>query len=142
MLSAKQLARRWFDEVWNQRDAGAISRFFAKDGVAHGLGANGEDLIGPAGFLPFHQAFLGGFADLQITIDDLIEEDDRVAVRWHTKGTLTGHGMGFAPTHKPMDITGMSILRVQNGQIVEAWNNFDVLGMHQQLGTLATLAGM
>ena len=140
-MSAKQLARRWFDEVWNQRDAAAINRFFAKDGVAHGLGPNGEDLIGPAGFQAFHQAFLGGFGDLQITIDDLIEEDDRVAVRWHVTGTLTGHGMGFAPTGKRMTVTGMTIIRVQNGQIVEGWNNFDVLGMHQQLGTLAAVAG-
>jgi hypothetical protein len=51
-MSGKQIARRWFDEVWNQRDATAISRYFAKDGIAHGLGANGEDLIGPNGFLP------------------------------------------------------------------------------------------
>ena len=53
-----------------------------------------------------------------------------------------GHGMGFAPTGKPMSITGMSILRVQDGQIVEAWNNFDVLGMHQQLDTLAAVTGI
>jgi steroid delta-isomerase-like uncharacterized protein len=141
-MSGKHVARRWFDEVWNQRDSTAISRFFAKDGIAHGLSANGEDLIGPDGFLPFHAAFLGRFADLQITIDDLIEEGDRVAVRWHATGTLTGHGMGFAPTGKPMSITGTSILRVQNGQIVEARNNFDVLGMHQQLGTVASIAGV
>jgi len=141
-MSAKQLARRWFDDVWNRRDATAIDRLFATDGVAHGLGPNGQDLIGPAGFTPFHQAFLGGFADLQITIDDLIEEQDRVAVRWHATGTLTGHGMGVAPTGKPMTITGMSILRVLNGQISEAWNNFDVLGMHQQLGTLAGVSQM
>ena len=141
-MSGKQIARRWFDEVWNQRDASAISRYFAKDGIAHGLGANGEDLIGPNGFLPFHAAFLGGFDDLQITLDDLIEEGDSVAVRWHCTGTLTGHGMGFAPTGKPMHITGMSIIRVQGGQIVEAWNNFDVLGMHQQLDTLASIVGV
>ena len=40
-----------------------------------------------------------------------------------------------------MTVTGMSVIRVENGQIVEAWNNFDVLGMHQQLGTLAVIAG-
>ena len=141
-MSAKHVAQRWFEEVWNQRDDSAISQLFAEDGIAHGLGANGEDLIGPAGFLPFRAAFLAGFADLRIVIEDLIEEDDHVAARWRATGTLTGHGMGFAPTGKPMTITGMSICRVKNGQIVEAWNNFDVLGMHQQLGTLAAIAGM
>ena len=141
MLSGKQLAQRWFDEVWNQRDASAIGRYFPKDGIAHGL-PPGPDLIGPAGFLPYHAAFLDSFADMRIAIDDLIEEDDRVAVRWHCTGTLTGGGLGVGPTGKPMNIAGMSILRVRDGQIVEAWNNFDVLGMHQQLGTLATIAAM
>ena len=139
-MSNKQLVRRWFDDVWNRRDASAIGRMFAKDGVAHGLGADGQDLIGPDGFRSFHQAFLSGFADLQIVIEDLVEEDDRVAARWRASGTLTGHGMGTPPTGKRMSVTGMSIIRAQNGQIVEAWNNFDVLGMHQQLGTLSAIA--
>jgi steroid delta-isomerase-like uncharacterized protein len=141
-MSGKDVMQRWFEEVWNQRDDSAISRLFAEDGIAHGLGANGEDLIGPAGFLPFRTAFLAGFADLRIIIEDSIEEGDRVAVRWRATGTLTGHGMGFAPTGRPMTITGMTIARVKNGQIIEGWNNFDVLGMHQQLGTLAVIAGM
>jgi steroid delta-isomerase-like uncharacterized protein len=116
-MGSKQIARRWFDEVWNPRDANAIQRMFAKDGVAHGLGAGGEDLIGPDGFLPFHNAFFGGFADFRMTIEDLVEEDDRVAVRWRASGVVTGPGMGLAPTGKPMAVTGMSILRFQNGQI-------------------------
>ena len=140
-MSHKQIARRWFEEVWNQRDGSAIQRMFSKDGIAHGLGADSQDLVGPAGFVAFHDAFLGGFTDLHIAIEDLIEEDDRIAVRWRARGTLTGHGLGFAPTGKPMEVSGMSILRVRNDQIVEAWNNFDVLGMHQQLGTLANLTG-
>lgn len=141
-MSNKQLLRKWFDEVWNKRDASAIPRMFAANGIAHGLGADGKDMIGPAEYAPFHQAFLSGFADLKITLDDLLEEGDQVAARWHAKGTLTGHGLGFPPTGKNMTITGMTIVRVQNGQIVEAWNNFDVLGMHQQLGTLAAIATM
>jgi steroid delta-isomerase-like uncharacterized protein len=140
-MSHKQIARRWFEEVWNQRDAKAISRMFAKDGIAHGLGPDGRDLIGPDGFLPFHESFLKGFADLQITIEDLIEEDDRIAVRWRATGTHTGDGLGVAPTGKVMTITGMSILRVESSQIAEAWNNFDVLGMHLQLGTLLAAMG-
>src|SRR3954464_14537619 len=111
----------------------------AKDAVAHGLAGDGQDLIGPEGFLPFHESFLAGFADLQISLEDLIEEDDRIAIRWRATGTHTGDGLGVGATGKAMTVTGMSIVRVQGGQIVEAWNNFDVLGMHQQLGTLAAL---
>lgn len=138
-MSNKQLVRRWFDEVWNRRDATAIGRLLSKNAVAHGLAADGGDLIGPDGFVPFHSSFLNGFADLQLTIEDLIEEDDRVAARWRVTGTLSGEGLGVAPTGRRMSITGMTIVRIQDGLIVEGWNNFDVLGMHQQLGTLSQL---
>ncbi len=137
MSSNKVVARRWFEEVWNRRDASAISRMFAEDGIAHGLASDGGPLTGPEGFLPFHRAFIESFKDLRIEIDDLVEEDDKVAVRWHVTGTHTGHGLGVTPRGKAMTVTGMSILRTRDGLIVEAWNNFDVLGMHRQLDTLA-----
>ena len=138
-MSNKQLARRWFEEVWNHRDAAAIQRMASADCVVHGLGDQGEDVIGLDGFRFFHQKFLGAFNDLRVTIEDLLEEDDRVAIRWRATGTMTGDGLGLKPTGKTMTITGMSIVRVWNGQLVEGWNNFDLLGMHQQLGTLAAI---
>ena len=139
-MSNKQVVRRWFDEVWNKRDASAISRMFAAERVARGLTEGGQDLVGPERFLAFHQAFMNAFADLHITMDDLIEEDDRIAARWHCTGTLTGTGLGIPPTGKRMTMNGMSIARVQNGRIIEAWNTVDFLGMHRQLGTLAAVA--
>jgi predicted ester cyclase len=79
--------------------------------------------------------------DLHITIEDLVEEGDRVAVRWRATGTLTGDGFGVPPTGKRMDMGGgMTIARVHNGRIAEAWNNFDFFGMHYQLGTLSSVA--
>jgi steroid delta-isomerase-like uncharacterized protein len=138
-MGNKQIVRRWFEDVWNRRDASAIPRLMAADAVAHGLTLEGQDLVGPKGFLPFHTSFTSAFGDLQIVLDDLIEEDDRVAARWHTTGTLTGDGLGVPPTGRSMAITGMTILRVRDGVIVEAWNNFDVLGMHRQLGTIAAV---
>ena len=71
-MSNKQIARRWVEEVWNQRHSAAIERLLAKGAITHGLGIDGQDLVGPEGFLPFHQAFLDSFADLQLTIEDLL----------------------------------------------------------------------
>jgi predicted ester cyclase len=48
--------------------------------------------------------------------------------------------MGFKATQKSVEFTGMCFARVQDGRIVEAWNNFDFLAMHTQLGTLASLS--
>jgi steroid delta-isomerase-like uncharacterized protein len=135
----KLLVRRWFEEVWNQGRTESIAKMFAADGVAHGLAPDGGALKGPEAFAGFQQAFLKAFPDLKLTVEDLIEEGDKVAVRWSTAGTLQGDGLGVIPTGRSMKVTGMTIVRLRDGMLVEGWNNFDVLGMHQQVGTLAQL---
>ena len=111
----------------------------ATDAVAHGLNAEGQAVHGPKEFETFQRAFLNAFPDLKVTVDDVIAEADKVALRWRVTGTLQGEGLGIQPTGRSMTITGMSIVRIRNNQIVEGWNNFDMLGMHQQLGTLSQL---
>jgi len=51
-----------------------------------------------------------------------------------------GHSLGFAATNREVEFTGMTFARVRDGQIVEAWNNFDFMSMFQQLGALQTVA--
>ena len=53
------------------------------------------------------------------------------------KGRHTGDTLGGKATDKPVDFTGVTIARVENGNIVEGWNNFDFLTMYQQLGWVA-----
>jgi steroid delta-isomerase-like uncharacterized protein len=129
----KAIVRRWFDEVWNQGRVEAIDELFAQDGVAHGLG---EDLHGPGGFKPFQAAFRAAFPDLRIEIHRLVSEGDLVAYDWSASGTHHGHLMGVAPTGRSARIGGMSIVRIRNGQIAEAWNVFDQLGLFEQLGAV------
>ena len=52
------------------------------------------------------------------------------------RATHTGEGIGITPTDKPVEFTGMTMVRVKDGKIVEAWNNFDFMAMFQQLGAL------
>jgi steroid delta-isomerase-like uncharacterized protein len=141
-MSNKHVMARWFEEVWNQRQVSAIDNLMAIDHAGHGLGADGGDLVGPHEFKPYHQAFLDAMPDLRITVDDLIEEGDRVVARWTARGTLTGPGLGLAPTGKPMTVTGVSIGRIAGGRITESWNTFDLLHMHRQLGTLTQVAAV
>ena len=141
-MSNKQVMRRWFQEVWNERQVSAIDRLMSKDHAGHGLGPNGGDIVGPDAFKPYHKAFVDAMPDLRFTIDDLIEEGDRVVARWTASGTLTGNGLGLPPTGRLMTLTGMSIARIAGGHIAESWNTFDQMHMHQQLGTLAHVAAL
>jgi steroid delta-isomerase-like uncharacterized protein len=125
------LVRRWFDEVWNQGREATVDELLASNAVVHGTGG---DLVGPAGFKPFFRAYRSAFPDVRLRIDELVESGDVVAVRWNATGTHRGDGLGFAPTGRPMQMNGMTFIRVQGNRMVEGWNNFDQLGMLQQLG--------
>ena len=131
------LLRRWFEEVWNKGRAEAIDEMFACDGIAHGLAdQSGAELCGPEGFKPFFESFRNAFPDLKVIVEDTIAQGDKIAARCRVVGKHMGDGIGIAATNMPVEFTGMTIVRIKDGQIVEAWNNFDFLSMFKQLGAM------
>ena len=130
------LIRRWFEEVWNKGRADAIGEMFTEDGIAHGLADDGGPLLGPGAFRAFHSTFHQAFPDIVVKVEDTISEGDKIAARCTVRGKHTGDSLGFAATQAQMEITGIAIVRIRDGKIVEAWNNFDFMTMNRQLGTL------
>ncbi|MCA1576916.1 MAG: ester cyclase [Acidobacteria bacterium] len=136
----KQILRRWFDEVWNKGRAEAIDEMFDENGIAHGLADDPSGPIkGPSNFRPFYEVFRQAFPNLTIDIDDMVAEGDKVAARCSVRGKNEGELMGRAATQAPVEFTGMTIVRIADGKIVEAWNNFDFMTMYKQCGHLALL---
>jgi steroid delta-isomerase-like uncharacterized protein len=134
----KQLVRRWFEEVWNKGRADAIDEMFDENGIAHGLADDPANPIkGPTAFRPFHETFRQAFPNMVIDIEDLVAEGDRVAARCAVRAKHEGEFMGRAATQSPVEFTGITIVRIANGKIVEAWNNFDFMTMYKQVGHLA-----
>ena len=128
------LVHEWFEQVWNRGDVAAINRLMAPDAVIHGLREpGGAHPNGRDSFIPFFHKFRDAFPDLQIVVEDAIVEGDKIACRCTVRGTHRGHTLGFAATLKPVEFTGMCIIRVRDGQIVEGWNNFDFATMSTQL---------
>ena len=133
----KTLIRRWFEEVWNQGREEAIDEMFAQHGVAHGLAdESGNELRGPTDFKPFFHKFRSAFPDMQIVVEDTVAENDKVAARCTVRGKHQSDSLGFAATGRSTEFTGITIVRIERGQIVEAWNNFDFMTMSRQLGAL------
>ena len=133
----KALVRRWFEEVWNKGREEAIEEMFAADGIAHGLDdGSSQPLRGADGFKPFFRQFREAFPEVNVVVEDAIAEGDKVAARCSVRGHHRGGTLGFAATDRPVEFTGMTIARVRDGKIVEAWNNFDFMTMYQQLGAL------
>ena len=82
--------------------------------------------------------------DFHVTLDDIFAEGDKVVVRWTVRGTHQGNielgsmGITVPPTGKQISFVGMDIFHFRGGKIVEAWRNWDRLGLFQQLGVVPT----
>lgn len=129
-----KLARRWFQEVWNEGRMQTVHELFAPDGVAIGQSEQGEALRGPKDFASFVERIRGAFPDIKITVEDAFGADDRVALRWSAAMTHKGHQLGMPATNRQVRISGITITRMRDGQIVEGWDNWDQLGLMKQLG--------
>ena len=129
----KDLARRWFEEVWNKQSESAIEEMFHRDGKALGLPEPDSVIHGPDEFKVLHRTFLRTFPDLQIHLDDLIAEGNKVAVRWTATMTHLGNELGYAPTGKKLSLSGSSFLLCREGKIVEGWNSMDFTRLREQL---------
>jgi steroid delta-isomerase-like uncharacterized protein len=128
--SERNLGERWFEEVWNRGRREAIAEMLAPTAVVHDGGA---DTIGPDGFYSFFERINAAFSGLHVQIHDTMAENDKVCVRWSCKASHTGEGLGVGPTGKTIQVTGISILRVRDEMVVETWQNWDMLGMLEQL---------
>jgi len=129
----KQLARRWFEEVWNQKSEAAIDAMYHPQGRAYGLPDAGSVLVGPEEFKKFHRAQVGAFPDLHFELKDVIAEGDRVAIRWTATMTHRGDQLGFAASGKSATLEGSSFLVIRDGEIFEGWNQMEMQGLLQYL---------
>jgi steroid delta-isomerase-like uncharacterized protein len=128
------LIRRWFRQVWREGKNETIYELLAPDAVLSGQTGPQKEIRGPKEFAAFAAKIRNAFPDTDIVVKDIFGTDDRVAVRWSAKMTHKGDGLGVPATGKGVEITGMSIARIVNGQIVEGWDNWDRLAMLEQIG--------
>ncbi len=134
--SNRALVEHLFNEVLNHEDLSVIIDEYC-DCVYH-LPLVGE-LTGEA-LRQFFASLFAAFPDLQRTVEDLITDDyQRVVARWRATGTHRGEFMGIAPTGKRITFTGVSIHRISGGKIIEEWQEWDSLGLMQQLGVVPML---
>jgi predicted ester cyclase len=134
----KAVLRREVEELYNHTGSlDVVEEIFSPDYVSHEP-TSGE-VRGIEGARQFAATFRKAFPDLENTIEDMVAEGDKVVMRFRGSGTHEGETTeAFGPpTGKRMEITGITIKRLAGGKIVEAWTNFDALGMMQQLGVIA-----
>jgi steroid delta-isomerase-like uncharacterized protein len=129
----KTVVRRFIDEVFVRQDPAAVDELVAEDFTPHSWGSvpPGREALKAA-----QQRVSAGLRDASMTIEDMIAEGDRVAVRLTSRGTHAGEFMGMPPSGKSYEISETHVLRLRDGQVVEHWRDADMLGMMQQLGAM------
>ncbi len=133
------LARRFHMDLFQHGNLGVADEIIAPDFVLHSPGLPPAMHRGPEGAKQFAAMIRGGFPDLQIAHEDTLSIGDKVVIRWSAIGTQTGELLGIAPTGRRMMVTGIDIFRIADGKLVEFWQNWDQLGMLQQLGVVPPL---
>ena len=129
----KAIVRR-YQEAYNTNNLEALDAVVAPDiktpamlpGFPPGL----------EGIKQLHRITVDAWPDLHTKIEDLIAEGDRVTARITMSATPQKEAFGVPPTGKSFKISGMYIVRIANGKIVEHWGVEDALGIMQQLGLM------
>jgi predicted ester cyclase len=128
----KETVRRLYDECLNKRNYALLKELFS----AEYIGPNGEK--GPESFERTIKPLILAFPDIQWTVEDILEEGDKVAVRHSLKGTHTATFRGLAATGTVVTNTGMALFAFKGDKIIASWTETDRLGFNQQLGVVPT----
>jgi steroid delta-isomerase-like uncharacterized protein len=137
---SKAVARRFIEELWNERRLELADELFAPDAVTHQLRSGAPDVSAPRtpDLIKRHvNEWLAALPDLFFTIEQMIAEADTVVTRCTMSGTHTGAWQGVAPTGKQVSVRLIVIHRIAAGRIAEDWVLVESLGLFQQLGLVS-----
>ena len=129
------IAKQFYNEVINKGDNDLMKSIMSENFVDHYAAPNI-----PKGIEGFKQ-FLGmvgtAFPDIQVTVDEMFCDDDKVAVCLTVSGSHTGILLGsIPPTGKHAVWTGIDVLKIESGKITERWSQRDIFGMMKQIGVV------
>jgi steroid delta-isomerase-like uncharacterized protein len=128
----KALVRHWFEEL-DQRNFDVIDELLSVDYRDHNPPL--PDL--PSGREGVRQSSLmlySAFPDAVHIIEDQLAEGDKVMTRLTTRATFLGEILGFRPTGKVVEVSGIAVHRISNGHLVEHWAHMDMAGFMEQIG--------
>jgi predicted ester cyclase len=132
--AAAKAAVRRFVAGFNRKDPEALAREYGDGYVLDFPG--GPKAEGIAGIKQAAGEFIAAFPDLQFTVDDLVAQGGYVVWRWQMTATHKGNLGPFLASNKPVHLSGISLLRVHDGKIVEDRVRADMIGLLQQIGAI------
>lgn len=114
-----------WEQVWDE--------LVSSDVVYH-FNSSPEPIIGLQANKEFNTSLFQGFPNIKQTIADMVAEENKVVYRTTITGKHTGEFLGIPPTNKSVKINDFTLLKINNGQIVEWWYECNLLELMKQLG--------
>lgn len=120
--------------AWNSGSADGLDAVISADFKRHAVPTSPVPLS--EGLEGMKQAMAGAHATFEgfnVVIDEVIVSDNRYVMRWTYSGTHTGEG-NEALAGKKVKNSGVSVVHVADGKMVEEWATWDNLSTMMQLG--------
>lgn len=124
----ESIARRLIDVGYGEKNLDVIDELVTEEFVEHG-----RDLHGREAFKRYVQSIPEWASDHTVSSDLQIANEDCVVARWTATGTNDGPLMGAEPTGNRFEFTGVSLYRIDDGRITEAWTYWDSMQLYEQL---------
>jgi steroid delta-isomerase-like uncharacterized protein len=128
---AAQLARRWFEEVWNQQRDETIRELM--DPKVHGVLEGGLEVHSTDEFMKARAQLLDAFPDMRVAVEDVIAQGENVVVRWRASATHTGAAMDLKPSQRAVSFRGMTWMVFRDGRMIEGWDAWNQGALLQSL---------
>jgi len=136
---ARALAHHHIEDGFNRGDWTVCQSTLADDYTAY-YGAEGQANVGRDAYVRACKFLRRSFPDVNITIEDLVVEGDKIVMRYTERGTLTGKPfLGIEGRGQAYAKPGTTVYRVVDGRLAESWGVEDTLGWFRQLGAMPTL---
>ncbi len=138
MANTKEIIRRVSEELYGEGRLELVDELFAEDYVNHdppqGFGRGRDDVR------EFIRTIHAGLSDVKSTATNILVDGNEGAVRWTVTAVHSGELFGIPPTNRQLNHSGICIYRIENGRVVEEWQQRDDLGLLQQLGAIPEMA--
>lgn len=121
-----------WDEIINNGNLDLINDTNFDNNIT--LVSNPENVVGIENFKSCYSNFTKGFSEVEFTIENLFGQDDNLMKHWNFKGKHSGEFFGIPATGKSVDISGVTLVKMKDGKIVQEQDFMDNLIFMGQLG--------
>ena len=128
----KEIVKRYW-EAWGKGDFEAFKELLAPNYVYY-FPSRSTKPTSREESIEFGKMMHNAFPDVTFSIEEMIAVGDKVISRFIFRGTHEGESQGIPATGNKIEVSGITIMRIENGKVVEEREEYDTLGEMQQLG--------